>query len=85
MNGIISTSGSASVQKLPAQSFLFLHLAECLSSSLFVLHEQAGLLAPLLSQGAVFSSVSTLCGTSGSVEGFAPGGDCGNEIYIYLT
>lgn len=84
--------GSSSVQKLPSQGFLFcclgvllLDLAECLSTSLFVLHEQDGLLSTFLLQEAVFCPVPTHCFTPGSVDSFPSGGDCGDQIYIHLT
>lgn len=74
---------------LPSQFFLFcvlgvllLDLADTLCASVFVLHEEDGLLVTFLMQGAVFCPVVTHCFTPRSVDIFTPGGYCGHQIYM---
>lgn len=77
---------------LPSQGFLFcclgvlfLDLVEGLRAPLFVLQEMDGLLGTFLMKEVVFCPVSTHFFTPGSVDGFTPGGACGDQIYMHLT
>lgn len=58
---------------------------EALCASLFVLQEVDGLLDTFLMQGAVFCPEPAHLFTPGSVDGFTPGGPCGDQIYMHLT
>lgn len=64
---------------------LLLGLVEAVCASLFVFQEVDGLLDTFLMLEAVFCPVPAPLITPGSVDGFTPGGHCGDQIYMHLT